>query len=228
MKCTPVLATLAFTAAALLGTTLAPASAAPRWEALFDGHGTAAFGGYTSPELPEGWAAVGNTLIKHGPVEDLVTHEPFANFELELDWKLESGGNSGIFYRGTREYDHIYWSAPEYQLLDDAHAPDGQSRLTAAGAAYGLYPAPAGVVKAAGHWNHTRLVVRGAHVEHWLNGRQIVSYELWSDDWRTRVAASKFAKFPQYGLAHDGVIGIQGDHDGTLTLRRIRVRRLAD
>ncbi len=120
----------------------------------------------------------GGVLSKEGPVEDLVSKQSFGNFELELQWKIGKGGNSGIFYRGTHEYDHIYWSAPEYQLLDDANAPDGADRLTAAASAYALYGAPAGIVLPFDHWNKTRLVVRGRHVEHWLNGRKVVDYVL--------------------------------------------------
>ena len=59
------------------------------------------------------------------PTDDIVTTDQFGNFELDVDWKIGPGGNSGIFYRGTEEYDHVYWSAPEYQLLDDAAAPMG-------------------------------------------------------------------------------------------------------
>ena len=165
-------------------------------------------------------------LSKEGEVEDLVSRESFGNFELELEWQVSEGGNAGLFYRGTREYDYIYWSAPEYQLLDDARHPDGGNRLTSAAAAYALYAAPAGIVKPAGEWNAARIVVDGAKVEHWLNGQKVVTYELWSPDWKAKVAASKFARYPNYGLAKKGLLGIQGDHAGNLTLRRIRIRPL--
>jgi Domain of Unknown Function (DUF1080) len=182
--------------------------------------------GWKSTGLAEGWRIEGDTLVKEGEVEDLVSKEAFGDFELALDWKVSEGGNAGIFYRGTREYDYIYWSAPEYQLLDDAKHPDGANRLTSAAAAYALYAAPAGVVKPAGEWNSARLVVDGAKVEHWLNGEKVVSYELWSPDWKAKVAASKFAPYRSYGLAKEGLIGIQGDHAGTLTLRKVRIREL--
>jgi hypothetical protein len=169
---------------------------------------------------------VGDTLTKSVGTDDIITREPYSDFELELDWKLSAGGNAGIFYRATEEYDHIYWSGPEYQLLDDAGHPDGKNRLTAAGSSYALYPAEAGVVKPAGEWNSTRIVVRGAHVEHWLNGKKLVELELWSPDWQARVAKSKFSEWKDYGRARSGYIGIQGDHDGTLSLRNIRIRSL--
>jgi len=163
-------------------------------------------------------------LSKDGNVDDLVTNDPFGNFELELEWKIGKAGNSGIFYRGTREYDHIYWSAPEYQLLDDENTEDGKSRLTAAGSAYALYAAPAGVVLPFDQWNKSRLVVKGNHVEHWLNGKKVVEYELKGAEWKSRVAASKFSAYPNYGLAAAGLIGIQGDHPGALAVRGIRIR----
>src|ERR1700722_6156887 len=224
-----------FSAAALMcGYCAAPASAASAsaggapgdWRPLFDGRNLGAWRGYVSPDLPAGWHLAAGTLAKEGSVEDLVTREEFANFELELEWKIGKGGNSGIFYRATREYDRIYWSGPEYQLLDDANAGDGSNRLTAAAAAYALYGAPAGIVLPFDHWNKTRLVVKGTHVEHWLNGQKVVDYEIGSADWKSKVAASKFAAYPHYGLATRGLIGIQGDHTGALSIRGIRIREL--
>ncbi len=196
------------------------------WHSLVETSTAKSWRGWNSPDLPKGWSIANGVISKEGEVDDLVTRDEFASFELELEWKLGKAGNSGVFYHGTREYDHIYWSAPEYQLLDDANAPDGRSRLTAAAAAYALYPAPAGVVHAFDEWNTTRIVVNGAHVEHWLNGQKVVEYELWSPDWKAKVAASKFVKYPNYGLAKKGYIGIQGDHSGTLALRNIRIREL--
>jgi hypothetical protein len=176
--------------------------------------------------MPAGWSVVGGELTKADKTSDIITDEQFGDFELDLDWKIGEAGNSGIFYRATEEYDHIYWSGVEYQLLDDAKAPDGQSRLTAAGSAYALYPAPAGVVKAAGEWNSTRLIVKGAHVEHWLNGVKLLQYELWSPDWDSKVKASKFGAWPNFAKAKRGYIGIQGDHAASLALRNIRILEL--
>src|SRR5438552_2173581 len=84
----------------------------------------------------------------------------------------------------------------------------------------------AGVVQPFDHWNKTRILVRGMHVEHWLNGRKVVEYELQSADWKGKVAASKFAQYPNYGLGMTGMIGIQGDHPGALSIRRMRIREL--
>ncbi|HWW31453.1 MAG TPA: DUF1080 domain-containing protein [Steroidobacteraceae bacterium] len=221
--------TLAITlAGAAMCAAMCAARAAPaaKWQWLFDGKLNDSFRGWRSDGLPEGWHVAHGTLAKKGSVDDLVTREQFGNFELTLEWKIGKRGNSGIFYRGTREYDHIYWSAPEYQLLDDENAPDGRNRLTAAGAAYALYAAPAGVVKPFGKWNTARIVCTGNHVEHWMNGQLVVAYDLQSADWKAKVAASKFSQYPNYGLAMRGFIGIQGDHSGALALRRIRIREL--
>ena len=182
------------------------------WRALLQDHSASDWRGWQAPGLPAGWQVDGGVLHKDGPVDDLVTTTEYGNFELELEWKIGKAGNSGIFYRGTREYDHIYWSAPEYQLLDDANTEDGKSPLTAAGSDYALYGVPPGVAKPFDEWNKTRLIVRGNHVEHWLNGVKVVEYDFGSADWKQRVAASKFSKYPNYGLAARGLIGIQGDH----------------
>jgi hypothetical protein len=87
-----------------------------------------------------------------------------------------------------------------------------------------LYAPPAGVVKPGGEWNSSRIVARGAHVEHWLNGQKVVEYELWSPDWEAKVKASKFGEWPHYGRARTGHLGIQGDHDGALSIRNMRIR----
>jgi Domain of Unknown Function (DUF1080) len=212
------------TGAALAADAPAANGGAGAWHALLQKDSAPDWRGWSESGLPAGWHVAGGVLSKDGKVDDLVSVKPYGNFELELEWKLGKEGNSGIFYRGTHEYDHIYWSAPEYQLLDDDNTPDGKSRLTAAGADYALYAAPAGVVQPYDHWNKTRLVVRGTHVEHWLNGRKVVEYELKSADWKSRVAASKFAAYPNYGMAVAGLIGLQGDHPGALAIRGIRIR----
>lgn len=207
-------------------TLLAEAPAVTEWQSLSGDEARRFWRGWKSPDLPDGWQVDGDVLGKEGEVEDIVSRESFGDFELEFEWKVSEGGNAGIFFRGTREYDYIYWSAPEYQLLDDARHPDGGNRLTSAAAAYALYAAPEGVVKPAGEWNQARIVADGARVEHWLNGRKVVSYELWNPDWKAKVAASKFAKYPNYGLAKEGLLGVQGDHAGTLELRGMRIRPL--
>lgn len=196
------------------------------WLSLFDGRTLNGWRVYRGSAQPTGWHVKDGTLTKDQPTDDIITTEQFSNFELELDWRVAPGGNAGIFYRVTEEYDKPYWSGVEYQLLDDPNHPDGKNRLTAAGAAFGLYPSAAGVVKPAGEWNHTKIVARGAHVQHWLNDRKLVEYENGSADWNAKVQASKFSAWPNFGKAQRGYIAIQGDHTGELSFRNIRIREL--
>jgi hypothetical protein len=202
---------------------LTQAERAAGWRLLFDGGTTAGWRGYHSDSMPSGWQVVDGALTRVGEGGDIITREQFADFELSLDWMIGPGGNSGIMYRVTEEYDYSYKSGPEMQVLDDAGHPDGQSRLTAAGSDYALYPSPAGVVKPAGQWNQVRILVDGNHVEHWLNGTRVVEYDLGSADWAARVKASKFAEWPDYGLAKTGHIALQ-DHGHRVAFRNIKIR----
>ncbi|MEO7083695.1 MAG: DUF1080 domain-containing protein [Gemmatimonadaceae bacterium] len=196
------------------------------WKSLFDGTTMDQWRGYKSDSVPAGWHVADGMIVKERGVGDLMTKQEFGNFELELEWKIGKAGNSGVFYRGTTEYSHIYWSAPEYQLEDNVNADDNKTELNRSGADYALYPAPDGHVKPYDEWNSTRIIVNGNHVEHWLNGFKLLEYEFNSADWKARVAASKFKDWPNYGLAKKGYIAIQGDHPGTLALRNIRIREL--
>ena len=201
------------------------APAGSEWRSLFDGRSLAGWRVYRSPAPPTGWQARDGALVKERPTEDIVTTDEFGDFELEFEWKISARGNAGVFYRATEEYDKIYWSATEYQLLDDASQP-GIDRLTATGSAYALYPAAPGAVKPAGEWNSSRIVARGTHVEHWLNGVKLLEYDYGSRDWEAKVKSSKFVDWPNYGRARRGHIGLQGDHGGQLALRNIRIREL--
>ncbi len=183
-----------------------------------------AWRGYQSTAIPAGWRFADGTLTKDGSIGDLLSKDEFGDFDLEFEWKIGEAGNSGVFYRGTEEYDHVYWSAPEYQLLDDIKAADNKTRLTCAGAVYAVYPSPAGHLKPVGEWNAARIVVKGSHVEHWLNGFKLVEYDLGSPDWTARVKASKFAAYPNYGKAKRGHIALQGDHAGSLAFRNMRIQ----
>jgi Domain of Unknown Function (DUF1080) len=205
--------------------TLTAAERSAGWRLLFDGKTTAGWRGYKQDSAPPGWQVVDGALTRVNSAGDIITRTKFRNFELSLEWNIAAGGNSGIFYRGSEDDDAIYWNAPEMQVLDDAGHVDGKSRLTAAGAAYDVYPSPAGVVKPAGQWNQVRLVVKGKHVEHWLNGVKVVEYQFGSPDWSAKVKASKFASHPHYGRNTTGYIGLQ-DHGDRVAYRNIKIRVL--
>ena len=206
--------------------TLTSAERSAGWRLLFDGKTTTGWRGYKMTSMPKEWMAMDGALMKDKTAEDIVTTDQFGDFELSFEWMLSKGGNAGVFYRATEEYDKVYWSATEYQLLDDANHPDGRDSTRTAASNYALYAPNAKVVKPAGEWNSSRIVVRGTHAEHWLNGQKVVEYTYFSPDWEAKVKASKFVDWPRYGRATRGFIAIQGDHSGVLSLRNIKIREL--
>jgi hypothetical protein len=221
-------------AAALVGGVIAAAQAAANtlsakeraegWRLLFDGKTTAGWRGFRQQTLPAGWQAIDGALTRVGQSGDIVTVDEFGDFELTLEWKLTPNGNSGIFYRVTEGDDVMWHTAPEYQIIDNAYKePLKPTQYT--GANYDLDPPSRDVTKPIGSWNQTRVLVRGAHVEHWLNGVKLVEYELWTPDWERRVRESKFKDFPNYARARRGHIGVQ-DHGDHVAFRNIKIREL--
>lgn len=205
--------------------TLSEAERAAGWTLLFDGSSLDGWRGYERDRAPEGWAAIDGMLTRVSQAGDLITEARYQDFELTFEWRVDAGGNSGVFYRAIEGLPLIYHGAPEYQVLDDANHVDGGSPLTSAGSNYGLTPAPRGLVRPAGEWNSGRIVVEGNRVEHWLNGTKAVEYELHSEAWLAAVAASKFSEWPAYGQATRGHIGLQ-DHGDPVWYRNIKLREI--
>jgi len=196
------------------------------WAVLFDGKIVNGLRGYKQSGFPDSWEVVDGTLKTipgHGV--DLISEEVYKNFELELEWKVPEGGNSGIFYFATEEGDYIWQSAPEMQVLDDEKHTDGENTLTSAGSLYAMIAPSAIVVKPVGSFNQVKIKVKDNHVEHWLNGTKIVEYVYGSDMMWDLVAKSKFSTMPQFAKASEGHIGLQGDH-GVIWYKNIRIRRL--
>jgi hypothetical protein len=204
---------------------LTPAERDAGWQLLFDGKTTSGWRGYRQDAMPRGWQVIDGALTRVDSAGDIVTTKEFGNFELALEWQVAKAGNSGIFYRVSEDSEYPWRSGPEMQVLDDTGHPDGRSPLTSAGALYGIYPAPRGVVRPAGEWNAVRIVLDGNHVEHWLNGVKVVEAELGSPDWEARLKQSKFAKLPRYSRNASGHIGLQ-DHGDRVAYRNIKVRPL--
>jgi Domain of Unknown Function (DUF1080) len=206
-------------------TPLSPTEQADGWRLLFDGRTLSGWRGYRSPSTPGNWKVVDGTLFRAAGGGDIMTVDQFGDFELRLEWRISKNGNSGIMFRVTDEGDEPWWTGPEMQVLDNEGHPDGKDPLTSAGSTYALYAPVRDVTRPVGEWNEVRIVAKGAHVEHWLNGVKVVEYELWSPDWESRVRATKFGSLPQYGRALRGHIVLQ-DHGDAVWYRNIRIQLL--
>lgn len=204
--------------------TLTPEEEAAGWKLLFDGT-LDGWRGYRRDDVPGGWTVRDDALAFTPGVEDgsLMTVDQYGDFELIFEWKVLEGGNSGVFYRATEAERSPYWTGPEYQILDNERHADGANPETSAGSNYALHAPAEDVTRPVGEWNRARIVVSGAHVEHWLNEVKLLEYELWSDEWREIVAATKFVDWPGYGMARAGHIGLQ-DHGDPVWYRNIRIR----
>ncbi len=206
------------------------------WQLLFDGESADGWRGYNRDGFPdEAWEVREGNLVTlsredGGSEVDLITEEQFENFELSIEFKLTTVGNSGILYRVVeREGEAIWYNAPEYQVLDDsAHlAMDNFDPSThSTGDNYDLHASPEHHSNAIGEWNHARIIVNGNHVEHWLNGVMTVEYDIESPEWEALVAESKFAEYPYYGRTKRGHIGLQG-YGRLVFYRNIKIRRIS-
>ncbi|MCC6681332.1 MAG: DUF1080 domain-containing protein [Phycisphaeraceae bacterium] len=196
------------------------------WQLLFDGRTLDGWHNFKKPGEPvAGWEVQDGCIVRTAKSGDLVTDQVFGDFELQIDWKIPEGGNSGIFYRFDEKHDRVYDTGPEYQVLDNTKHNDGKSTSTSAGSNYALVAPVRDVTNPVGEFNHARIIVRGDHVEHYMNSVKLLEYEMGSDEWKQLVAASKFAEMPDYGSLSEGHIGLQ-DHGGPVWYRNIKIRKL--
>ncbi len=195
------------------------------WRALFDGESTAgwrAFGGETFPE--QGWRVEEGCLrhVAGAGGGDLVTTAEYGDFELEFEWRVAPGGNSGVKYRVVESRGPI---ALEYQVLDDARHADAAAASRSSAALYDLVAPTAKPAAEADTWHRARIVARGGRVEHWLNGARVVHCDLNSAEFAERVAQSKFAGVDGFARAPRGRILLQ-DHGDDAWFRNLRIRDL--
>ncbi|MDZ7331498.1 MAG: DUF1080 domain-containing protein [candidate division KSB1 bacterium] len=196
------------------------------WIVLFNGSSTGAWRGFQRQDFPSGGWVIENGSLKTvvgGDQCDIITKEKFKNFELEAEWRVAPGGNSGIFYRVTEEYPAVWQSAPEMQVLDDSLHRDGLDPRTSAGALYGLIAPTNKALMPVGEYNKAKVIVQGNHVEHWLNNVKILEYELGSEELQSLIAESKFKEFAGFARASEGHIALQ-HHGEEVWYRNIRIR----
>ncbi len=198
----------------------------PAWVSLFDGKTISQWRGFKMESVPDSWRVEDGAITwTRGEAVDLVSREPYTNFEFEFDWKVPPGGNSGIMFRVSEVPERTYHSGPEFQILDNARHSDGKNPMTSAGANHSLHAPTRDMCKPVGEWNQGRLVVNGHHVEHWLNGERVVEYELHSPDWTRRLLASKFKDVPQYGREPRGHLVLQ-EHGSRVQYTNLRIKVL--
>jgi hypothetical protein len=222
-----IIAGLAF-AASQTPNTLSNKEKAQGWKLLFNGTSFEGWRGYRQTGMPAAGWKIENGLIKTVPKakgSDIIANQKFNDFELSWEWNISVGGNNGVKYLVTEERP----GAPghEYQLIDDKaneESKNGPKRATAS--FYDVLPPIANrPLKPAGQWNLSRVLVRGNHVEHWLNGKKVLEYELGSERVKAGLAEGKFKKFPDFGAKIQGYIMLTY-HNDECAYRNIKVREL--
>ncbi|MBL9188295.1 MAG: DUF1080 domain-containing protein [Opitutaceae bacterium] len=226
----PFLAAAVFLAAAAFAPAahnqLTAAEKAAGWELLFDGKTMNGWRTYAK-KAPGGWEVVDGTLHAIAKVKgaELITEKKYRDFEFSWEWKLPPAGNNGVKYFVTEA--RTKSPGHEYQMLDDAGHPDGKlgpHRQTASFYEV-LPPAADKPLKKVGEWNHSKIVVKGNTVEHWLNGRNVLTYELGSEAVKAGIAKSKFKNDPGFGDKIDGHIMLTY-HQDDCWYRNIKIREL--
>ena len=199
------------------------------WKLLFNGQNFDGWHNFKRDGVRPGWQVKDGALVCVDPHDagDLVTKDEFGWFELELEYNISEAGNSGIMYHVSDQGQAAWASGPEFQLEDNEKAKDP----VRCGWLYGLYQPPIDpatgktldATKAVGQWNHVRLLISPTKCEHDINGVKYFEYILGSDDFKARVAKSKFAKMPLFAKPEQGSIALQGDH-GQVSFRNIKIR----
>ncbi len=198
------------------------------WYVIFDGKNVKGMRGYNMESFPwDSWEIDNNSLktIPGAQGVDIISLDTFEDFELELEWKIQKGSNSGIFYYANEKGDYIWQSAPEMQVLDNLAHHDRKKKETSAGALYGLIAPAKDVVKPVGEYNKVKIKSKNKLIEHWLNGFKILEYNFDSTELKNLIEKSKFKDMPFFAKSQSGQIGLQGDH-GEVWYRNIRIRKL--
>ena len=218
--------------------TLTNAEVKEGWKLLFDGTTTAGWHTFKKTTIGKSWIVQDDALMLDARKNpdgswqapdggDIVTADEYENFELNLEWKISPCGNSGIIFNVVEspEYDYVWKTGPEMQVLDNSCHPDTRFVSHRAGDLYDMIPCQYVTVRPAGEWNQVRLIKNKGKVEHWLNGIKVVEYEMYTDQWKQMIAGSKFKDMPGFGLAPKGKIALQ-DHGDKVWYRNIKIKEI--
>lgn len=210
------------------------------WQLLFNGENLEGWHGYLQEKPSDNWqvdqgAILVNAGDKNGEV-DLVTDQEFANFDLKLEWKMDSCSNSGVMFhvKEAPQYKNTYETGPEMQITDLAcyyistgdKYSDSRIYLHRAGDLYGVVPADTEWVKPAPSWNEYEIIAFNGRLQFFQNGHKIVDTRMWDNNWNRRIQRSKFADWPGFGTFRKGHVSLQGTEDGRLWFRNIKIREL--
>jgi len=208
--------------------TLTADEKAAGWQLLFDGQDFQGWHNFKAVGVKAGWQVKDGALVCVDPhnAGDIVTSNKFDWFELQLDYNISEAGNSGIMFHVTDQGGAAWATGPEFQLEDNQKAAD-QIRC---GWLYALYEPPIDpktgkhldATKPVGQWNHVRLIVSPDRCVHEINGVKYFEYVLGSDDFKSRVAKSKFNDMPLFAKSDIGYLALQGDH-GMVSFRNIKI-----
>lgn len=194
------------------------------WTPLFDGKTLDGWKSLTGGEPGKGWKVEDGCIHRTGEGGDLLSEKEYGDFELEFDWKISHGGNSGLKYRVRKSPGG--WLGPEYQVLDDANHPNGKVPDTTSASLYEIVPAAKDKeLHPQGEWNHSKIVAHGTVLEHWLNGKLALKIDTSGPDWPALKKDSKFAKIEDFAGPGAGHILLQ-DHGAEVWFRALRIRNL--
>ena len=180
---------------------------------------------YKTPARAEAWKVIDGAIVLKGKGGDLVTVAEYGDFDLSFEWKVTEAANSGVIYRVGLGETASFITGPEYQVLDNAKAEDNKKQNHLAASLYDIVLKPSAKTKPVGEWNTGRIRVRGWHVEHWLNGEQVVDVDLAGPEGKALIAASKFKDWQKFASLPRGHIALQ-DHGHEVSFRAISIREL--
>lgn len=191
---------------------------------LFDGESLKGWHGYQKQDIAKVWVVEDNAIVSVGKGAALVSDQAFDNFELRFEWKISKGSDSGILYRVSEEPKEPRQSGPEFQIVDE-ETKEPKPPINTTASLFSLYGAEKKELKPVGEFNESRIVVRGKHIQHWLNEAKVVECHIGSEDWNKKVAASEFSEWNGFAKSESGHIALQSS-EAKVWFRNITIKKL--